>query len=362
MKSVDIPLNQLLLDPNNYRLQDSSEFVEIPRERFKLEAVQKGTRTRLEAEGLKELKRSIKSNGFLPIERIVVAKYSDKPKLYYVIEGNRRAAALRSLEAAKADGADIPAALDKVFKGVPCILVDDEDEFPCFKETLMGIRHVGGIREWGGYQRAKLIADLINVRDLEPSDVADRLGLSLQEVNRRYRAFSALKQMAENEDFAEHANADLYPIFHEALAIPGVRSWLGWDGEDLEFTDEENLSEFYQLITPQKDEENGKDLPPKLGSYGDVRELKRILNNEQAKGYLLDPDRTFLDALTIARKDEISKKWKSSIIEASNALKSIGALDVEKMDKSEIKSIEDLRDMTVKVLEIHLSVTSKLKT
>lgn len=90
MKSVDIPLSQLLLDPNNYRLQDTSDFEDVPRERFKLDAVQRGTRTRLEAEGLKELKRSIKANGFLPIERIVVASYSDKPKRYYVIEGTCR--------------------------------------------------------------------------------------------------------------------------------------------------------------------------------------------------------------------------------------------------------------------------------
>jgi hypothetical protein len=359
MKSVEIPLSQLLLDPNNYRLQDTSDSEEVPRERFKLDAVQKGTRAKLESEGLKELKRSIKANGFLPIERIVVAPYSEKPKLYYVIEGNRRVAALKSLQLAKADGAEIPDSLDKVFKGVPCILVDSEDEFPCFKETLMGIRHVGGIREWGGYQRAKLIADLINHRDLEPSEVADRLGLSLQEVNRRYRAFSALKQMAEDEDFADYANAELYPIFHEALALPNVRSWLGWDSDALEFENEENLSEFYTLITPQKDEETGKDLPPKIGSYGDVRELKRILGNAQAKEYLLDPDRSFLDALTIARKDEISRKWKSAITEATSALKSISALDVEGMDKGEIQAIQSLRDMAVKVLKIHDSVTAK---
>ena len=49
----------------------------------------------------------------------------------------------------------------------------------------MGIRHVGGIKQWGGYQRAKLIADLRDEHDLEPGDIAEKLALSVVEVNRR---------------------------------------------------------------------------------------------------------------------------------------------------------------------------------
>lgn len=361
MKSADINLDQLLLDPNNYRLQESADFDEIPKDRFKLETVQRGTLNRLQKEGLKELKRSIKANGYLPIERVVVTPYSEKPKLFLVIEGNRRIAALRSLRDNKNAGTEIPASLTAIFKKVPCIVVEEEAGFPFFKETLMGIRHVGGIREWGGYQRAKLIADLINDHELETTDIADRLGLSVQEVNRRYRAYSALKQMNDNDDYSEHANAEMYAIFHEALAIPGVRSWLDWNPETLEFDDSESLAEFYDLITPHRNEETGKDVPPKLGSYGDVRELKRILANEEAKTLLLDPERNFLDALTIARKHEMSKKWKSEVADAAAALKNIGALEVKSLTSQDISAISSLRDMADQVIKIHESVTSSLQ-
>lgn len=97
MEAKDIPLDCLLLDPNNYRLQEVSGYVSVASERFQLEQVQKTTLLRLQDEGLRELQKSIVANGFLPIERIVVSPYPEADGKYLVIEGNRRVAALRGL-------------------------------------------------------------------------------------------------------------------------------------------------------------------------------------------------------------------------------------------------------------------------
>lgn len=357
MDSREIALDQLLLDPNNYRLQEASGYVSVPAERFQLDQVQKTTLQRLQQESLKELQKSIVSNGFLPIERIVVTPYEHDDKLFLVIEGNRRVAALKSLREQFRAGIDIPARVVSVFDAVPCIVFDHDAEFPFFKETLMGVRHVGGIKEWGGYQRAKLIVDLADVHSLELVEIAERLGLSVQEVNRRYRAFKAFQQMEQNEEYAEYADPSKYPLFHEAMSLPAVRSWLAWNDQEKRFENSEAEDQFFQLISPQKNEDTGRVSDPKLRTYADVRELKRILPNSEAKSLLLDDSRSFLDALTIARKDELSRKWKSEVSEAAAALENISALEVRHLRQDDVDAIKNLREMADQVLAIHKSVT-----
>lgn len=358
METKDIPLDNLLLDPNNYRLQEVSGYVSVPSERFQLEQVQKTTLQRLQVEGLRELQKSIIANGFLPIERIVVAAHAGAEDQYLVIEGNRRVAALRGLRDQVNAGIEIPSNVTAVFDAVPCIVATDDPKFPFFRETLMGVRHVGGIKQWGGYQRAKLIVDLKDDHELEAPEIADRLGLSVQEVNRRYRAFKALQQMELNEDYAEYADPSKYPLFHEAMSLPVVRNWLGWNETDLKFDNVENEEHFYQLITPRQDEETGKSPPPKLKTFGDVRELKRILPNAEAKSLLFDETRTFLDALTIARKDEISKKWRSEVSEATQALQSIGAMELATLNADELATIKNLKSIVEHVLGLHSKITA----
>lgn len=287
MQQADLPLENLLLDPNNYRLQEVSGYVSVPEERFQLEQIQRTTLQRLQKENLKELQKSIVANGFLPIERIVVTPYKHRDGMYLVLEGNRRVAALKGLREQDLAGIELPERVGKTFNAVPCIVAEDNEEFPFFKETLMGIRHVGGIKEWGGYQRAKLIADLHDDHQLDPTEISDRLGLSVQEVNRRYRAFKGLQQMEQHDDFAEYADPLMYPLFHEAISLPVVRTWLGWNPETLEFDNEETVAEFYSLITPTESEATGRKIDPKLKTYSDIRELKRIIPNDEAKSLLL---------------------------------------------------------------------------
>lgn len=352
MHTAEIPLEELLLDPNNYRIQELSGFELVKDDRFHTEQVQKTALARLQKESLKELRASILANGFLPIERIVVTPYEHLEGKYLVIEGNRRVAALKTIQDQHAAGIEIPLGVLETLGAVPCVVTEDSDEFPHFKQTLMGIRHVGGIRPWGGYQRAKLIADLRDDHQLDGQTVAERLGLSVQEVNRRYRAYKALQQMQSNDEFGEFATPALYPLFHEAIAIPGVRDWLGWDGNTNKFISASNLDLFYGLITPYTDDETSTSRNPKLNTYSDVRELKNVMGNSEALSMLLNPDRSLLDALTIARKDELSRKWRSEVSEARTALEKISALEVKRFDAEDIEAIKQLRSVADQVIEI----------
>ena len=70
-----LPVQSLLLDPNNFRYQDEKGFVTADEKRFHEQTVQDRASRRLRRENLAELKRSIITNGFLPVERLVVRPY-----------------------------------------------------------------------------------------------------------------------------------------------------------------------------------------------------------------------------------------------------------------------------------------------
>jgi len=352
MHAKELELSSLLLDPNNYRVQDNESFLPTAPERFHLDRVQSGALARLKEEGIRALRNSFVANGFLPIERIVVTPYEHEQGKYLVIEGNRRVAALRQVQSEHEAGVDIPASLVDTFKGVPCIVVENDGSIEYFKETLMGVRHVGGILEWGGFQRAKLIADLRDIHEVELGDIGQKLGLTANEVNRRYRAYKALEQMQGDEEFADLATAKLYPLFHEAVSIPIVRDWLGWSPEEFSFTAAEPRENFYRLITPQPYNDEGTERGPKINTYLDVRALREILGNPEAKADLLDLERSIADALSIAKTREKSKRWRVEVADARTALNNIGALEVQKFTADDRALIRELADTAEAILAI----------
>jgi hypothetical protein len=358
MRAAELDISTLVLDPNNYRLQDEQGFRATPPERYHLEQVQRATYQRLRGTGLKELHDSIIANGFLPIERIVVTPCLNgaPPGSHLVIEGNRRVAALKQLSEEIAGGVEMPQSLLECMTQVPCLIVEPDEGGSFFKETLMGIRHVGGIKEWGGYQRAKLIADLRDVHHLDPSDVAAKLGLSTREVNRRYRAFKGLQQMRDDDEFGDLAEATLYPIFHEAIAGVEIREWLGWNQEASSFDNADNLHVFYTLITPSFPEEGEVERSAKLKTFSDVRQLKNILPNPDARRYLFDPERPFLDALTVANREELSKKWRNELTEATGSLEGISALEVRNFSADDVALLDRLAGAVSQIKEVYEAV------
>ena len=352
MRPETFPLDQLLLDPNNYRLQEQDKFSQIEENRFHLDRVQTGTKTRLRKENLRPLRDSIFSNGFLEIERIVVTPYEHAEDKFLVIEGNRRVAALLQLQEEYEGGIDVPQSVVNVFTAVPCLVVDGEGQEAFFREAIMGIRHVGGIKEWGGYQRAKLIADLQDNHLLTPASIAQRLGLSVQEINRRYRAYRALRQMHDDEMFSEYATASMYPIFHEAVSLPSVREWLNWNAEANEFQENETREVFYQLITPRNAGQDDE-LEPKIRTYSEVRQLRDILPNPDAKAELLRMDKDLVDALAIATQGNMARRWRNEVSEAKSALANIPGQEIQNFGEEETRAIRELIQQAENVLEMH---------
>jgi hypothetical protein len=347
-----LSLDQLLLDPNNYRFLDMKEYVRAEPTRYHEETVQKNSYSLIQREGqdeLRALKESIQTNGYVPLETLVVRPYLYKSDSYVVVEGNRRVAAMRWLMQDKAAGAAIEQSLADNFNKIPAIVIDpNSPDYDNLQHIMMGLRHVSGIKQWGGYQRARLIVELVDDQGTPISEAAKSISMSSHEATRRYRAFKALEQMRQDEEFGQYYTPKMYRLFHEAVAQPKVRQWLAWDEESLRFTNEDHLYEFYRLLVPYKpdddeeeDKEPGDARKPKIQTYEDVRNLKEILGDADAEESLLDPKQSFADALALA-KAATTIKLMPRLKAAHQALDKLPVDVLKKLPQKDIKHMQDL--------------------
>jgi hypothetical protein len=333
LNTISVKPDWLLLDPNNYRFHDLSGYKPIKiRGKYADVHVQEKTLSLLQTTpefDLQALKDSISTNGFVPLEQIVVEEYDNKngKKRYLVIEGNRRVAAIKTLLEEIRDGNTIiPKDKEKSIRAFKAYeLTGSAASRISFRRVLMAIRHVSGVRPWGPYQQAKLIAELYEEGERQFGSVAEMIGSRAREVARRYRAIKALEQMEQDDEFGEYASPELYASFQEALSAPIVKDWLGWSDKTYMMENEENKRRFYELVIPRTID--GQAYKPKLEDIRQVRKLKEILDSPEATTILLDAERSLEDAITVAIKDKnknTSGSLQDSIEQALDALNQPG--------------------------------------
>ncbi|GHD04358.1 hypothetical protein GCM10008096_11590 [Zhihengliuella salsuginis] len=351
-----VALDEILLDPNNFRFRGPGTAIEVAESRFAEKSVQDAALERIVSDGVTEVKRSIAENGFVPVERIVVrplkiesSSQTDESgdsatgsSHYVVVEGNRRTAALKLLRKEHASGAALKSSVSDVFDAVPVLLASDASDDDLL--AIMGIRHVGGPKEWGGYQSALLVYELMEDSGIDARQVASRLGLTVQEVNRRHRAFSALTQMAKDSEYGELVTPDFYAIFHEVVGQPKLRDWLGWDNSEYELTDSNNREQLYFWLT------GDADAPKKITSYGDIRDLKLIIENPDALSAMQDDDQSLADALAIVKSEAKATKWLPNAKAALVSLRDMSLETMENLDDDGVQVLTSLKEKSSAVL------------
>lgn len=279
LSPIDLTLEQLLLDPNNPRFSELGEgYDDIQEARFADEKVQKSTfeKMRSPAFNVAELKDTIKTIGFLQMDRIVVREWTG-PKSetkYVVIEGNRRVTALKWLIQLHDVGKETfdDEALANL-SNLECLLLDLKLAPKAANLILPGLRHVSGIKEWGPYQKAKAIFALRQT-GLSPQEAAQSLGLSTRAANNSYRCFLALENMKQDDEFGEAVQPNMYSYFEEVFKKPQVKNWLNWSDEEEAFVETAHLNEFYGWVVGPSDGDNEVHKLPEAKS---VRDLAQIM-------------------------------------------------------------------------------------
>jgi hypothetical protein len=139
-------------------------------------------------------------------------------------------------------------------------------------------------------------------------------------------------------------------MFHEAVSLPSVREWLSWNEPMGRFENPETLEEFYSLITPAEDEEDGVTRDAKITSYSQIRDLREILGNSEAKKVLLNPTRSFSEALAITQRQNLIDSWKTEVSEAIEAIRGIGTFELKRLEDEDLTLLTQLRDTVAEAL------------
>lgn len=350
LKEKAIPIEDILLDANNPRLAEITSEV-TPEKRIAEKGVQDATLRRLN-EGpfdMGGLRGSIRRSGLLLLDRIVVRPHKGTEK-FVVVEGNRRIGAIKTLLDLHASG-DVTLD-DEILPGLhkPKVLVlqeSDPEKARLDQWVIQGIRHFTGIRDWGGYQAALTIKNMVEEMGYSDREVADALNLTLHRVRRSLRVISALEQMKDDEEYGELATPDLYAYFDEVIRRLSVRNWVGWDDENYIFTNEDRARQLYSWISPDDE----LDDEPRISQSADVRQLDPVLANDAALAILDTPGQTLTAALRVAGPQPESE-WRNPVRGAVSALRAIPTSALEELDEEDRTLIESLRDLAVNRLKL----------
>ena len=351
LSPTKINIEDLLLDPNNPRFSELGEdLITIPESRYSDLKVQQNTFERMKdgSFDILELKDTIKTIGYLPMDRIVVRKWKGKPKdgrqKFVIIEGNRRISALKWLLQLHEIGKEtFNAEQLKNYKEIEALVLDDNIAPNTALLILPGLRHISGIKEWGPYQKAKAVFEL-RKSGMPPQDVAQSIGLSTRKSNQAYRCYLALEQMKSDEEFGEYAEPRLYSYFEEAFKPPNVKKWLGWDEKEEKFNNDVNIREFYSWIIPLE----GND--PKLPEAKSVRDLAQFIDDDSSFKVFRSPDGSLARALA-KYEVEHPEDWFPKIISASDAIKSLTPEMLRKLDEESLNALVELKSKIDLALE-----------
>lgn len=340
---IQVSLDQLLLDVNNPRFSELGEDLNpIPENRFADEKVQASALEKMKQDifDVSELKDTIKTIGFLPMDRMVLRKWKsggDNQEKFVVIEGNRRLTALKWLmnlhDIGKETFSDAQVAN---FTQLECLLLNEELAPASATLILPGLRHVSGIKQWGAYQKAKAVHAL-RQSGLSPQDSAQSLGLSTKAANSAYKCFLALEQMKKDDEFGERAEPRMYSYFEEVFRRPNVRAWLSWSDEEQGFADEDRRKEFYSWITA------GEDGASKLPESKSVRDLSGIIEDDNAMSILRSADGTLTRAMARFEVDH-PEDWYPKVTAATSAIRSLTPEMLRGLDEQTISTLEQLAE------------------
>ncbi len=280
-----IPVDQLLLDPENPRLAELGLSPGESQERI-LEVM-------YQQMAIDELVFSIAANGYFRHEPLYAARKGDK---YVVVEGNRRLAAVKvlvypklrqELRAEQLPTASV--ARRKELATLP-VVVSTRDQIWAY----LGFKHVNGPQPWGSYAKAHYIAKVHNRLKIPLEQIARTIGDQHATVKRLYRGLMALEQ-------AEHAglfNRDdrwntrfAFSHLYTGLDYAGFQSFLGIE-PDKSFqktpVPKRNLKQLGELLEWLYGSKPKKKKPVVQTQNPDLKLLEAVLKSKNGVAALRD--------------------------------------------------------------------------
>lgn len=348
-KVEDIEVDRLELDPHNPRLVD-----------FGL--TNKATPTEIlgvlwAKMAVDEVALSIAANGFYRHEPLYATR--DGGKLY-VVEGNRRLAAVKLLLdaklRAKVRATDLPAisaAEKERLKTLPVIVCKRDEIW-----SYLGFKHINGPQAWESYPKATYIGWVHNKLNVSLDDIAERIGDKHSTVARLYDALMVLEQGEEEGVFdRDDRTKEHFSFSHltTGLGYVGIQSFLGLPrGDDKTIGKRrpvprfhvKQLGEFLVWLYGRKSD----DTPPVVQSQNpDLRRLDTVLKNKEATA-ALRKGLPLSVSLEISKGDE--RVFRESLVAAKQNLQKARGTVLTGYDGSDdlLETAEDIAELARSML------------
>ena len=338
-----VSLARLYLDPNNYRIVDNPEYRPVAAADVFNPDVQRRTtgfvlgRSR---ENVRDLIASIKENGWLDIDPILVERRDGGR--YLVLEGNRRVATLKYLQGRyELDSTDLGRLDPALFPKVPVVFHEFAGERQ--RLVMMGLHHITGKRRWPAVNRAMAMRRLQEHFDGDADAVCNALGIIKREFNLSIRTL-ALVEAYKKSDYGDQFRSDQYNLFREILISRQMRDWLDWDHATCTAAKETNLDQLFHWMSPAAEADPGEEdevigVPaesgPVITTIGHVRELAKIIDDPEAVKRL-DETRSLQEATlssSLLVESEIGRAFGSCDAGIQKLSTRVGVLTPEDLDR-----------------------------
>lgn len=309
VRSIDLPLDVVKLDPRNPRIANVARATNFGNS----EEQQRGlTELLWNDPDVRALYQSVRQNKGL-IERIIVRADGT------VAEGNCRTVVYNKLALAYPD--------DSTWQRIPARVLPAEISERQLA-VLLGELHVGGKNKWSAFEKAGHIYELFETHGLTQDEIAKLLKTSKTAVNHSTRAFSAMKDRYLPK-FGGVGAVHRFTHFLELYKQPDLREWV--------MAEDRALSEFVDWV--------GSGRLPKAA---DVRELVDIVKSPPALAAFRQSG--FDGARSVLELDqpELASELFKQMVEMTNALEAARLPDIQRVRKDNVGSakriVRNLRD------------------
>ena len=285
-KRITKHIDDLLLDPNNYRFIDRHEYRPVLDDQVLDERVQQRTLSLIAGrnnENIEDLIASFTTNGFLDIDQIQTKAVGNK---FLVLEGNRRIATLKILRRDYEKGNDVGKLNKNSFESINVVEITGGDTVQHL--IAMGLHHISGKRKWSPVNEAQLMSDLLKKHRKSEDEICSSLGITKQKLRKSLRTLSIIEQYKES-DYGDQFEKNMYSIFESVINQPRMREWVGWDDSVYEARNSVNRERFFSWISQQEEtekDESGDDVimtkEPIITQYREIRDLAEFINDEKA--------------------------------------------------------------------------------
>ena len=309
VRSADLPLDVVKLDPRNPRIANTARVNNFGNS----DEQQQGLTELLWSDpDVRALYQSVRQNKGL-VERIIVRADGT------VAEGNCRTVVYKKLARA-APG-------DSTWQRIPARILPAEISERQLA-VLLGELHVGGKNKWSAFEKAGHIYELFETHGLTQDEIAKLLKTSKTAVNHSTRAFSAMKDRYLPK-FGGVGAVHRFTHFLELFKQPDLRDWVT--------AEDKALSEFADWV--------GSGRLPKAA---DVRELVDVVKSPPALAAFRQAG--FEGARSVLELDqpELASELFKQMVEMTNALEAARLPDIQRVRKDSVGSakriVRNLRD------------------